>query len=157
MNRDTEVTRTWRDLYRAPIQVRPDLHETWQGDSMKMMFAGTPDSVLATRNHLQERFATRFHIVISQPDRLEILPTAITKAWGLIQLAKYLGIPREAVWAAGDADNDREMLLWSGHGCAMGQAADSLRAACRHTLPSAQARGLCALVPLLERALAESS
>jgi len=154
MNRETELTKPWRDLYRAPIQVRPDLHETWRGDSLKMMYADNPQAVLAARAHLQDLFRTRFHVVISQPDRLEILPTAITKGWGLVQLARHLGIPREAVWAAGDADNDREMLLWSGHGCAMGQAAPALREAARHVLPSAHARGLCALVPLLERAIA---
>ncbi len=153
MDRESELTRPWRDLYRAPIQVRPDLQENWRGDSLKMMYADHPAAVLAARAHLQERFRTRFHVVISQPDRLEILPTSITKAWGLVQLARHLGIPREAVWAAGDADNDREMLLWSGYGCAMGQAAPGLREAVHHVLPSAHARGLCALLPLLERAL----
>ncbi len=154
MNRESELTRPWRDLYRVPIQVREDLCETWTGTSLKMMYAGSPEMVLRTRAHLQETFRSRFHVVISQPDRLEILPNDITKGWGLVQLAAHLGIPRAAVWAAGDADNDREMLAWAGHGCAMGQASEAMRAAARHVLPSAEARGLCALVPLIEREIA---
>jgi Cof subfamily protein (haloacid dehalogenase superfamily) len=156
MSHETEQTRTWRHLYKVPIQIRADLRANWRGDSIKMMYVDTPARILATRDYLQEIFRSRFSVVISQPDRLEILPTAVTKGWGLIQLAGRLGIPREAVWAAGDADNDREMLRWAGHGCAMGQAADSLRAIARHVLPSVEARGLCALVPLIERAIAAS-
>ena len=155
MSHETRLTRTWRHLYQVPIEIRPDIRTAWRGDSLKMMYVDTPERVLATRDYLNDRFHGRFHVVISQPDRMEILPTGITKGWGVEQLAARLGIPREAVWAVGDADNDLEMIRWAGHGCAMGQASHQVKAAARHVLPSVDARGLCALVPLIERALAE--
>ena len=84
---------------------------------------------------------------------MEILPAGITKGWGVMRLAEHLNIPRESVWAAGDADNDREMIAWVGVGCVMGQASDRLKRIADFVLPSVDARGLCALVPMIERAL----
>lgn len=157
MDRETEHTHTWRIRYRTDIVIRTDLRQTWRGDSLKMMYVADPDRIPLIRDHLIATFSRRFHVVISQPDRLEILPTAITKAWGLAHLTEYLHIPRESVWAVGDADNDLEMLAWAAHGCAMGQASPRVRAAARHILPGIDARGLCALVPMIEKELAAYS
>jgi Cof subfamily protein (haloacid dehalogenase superfamily) len=153
MSRETPFTRFWREIYQVPIEIRPDLARTWRGDSLKLMFVAGPERVPALQREIHARFGERFQVVISQSDRIEILPRLVTKAWGLARLAERLGIDRAAVWAVGDADNDLEMISWAGCGCAMGQASETLRAAARIILPGVQARGLCALVPRLEAAL----
>jgi Cof subfamily protein (haloacid dehalogenase superfamily) len=151
MSQETRITRTWRHLYQVPIQIRGDIRTTWRGPSLKILYVDTPENIIATYNKLSHLFRGRFEVVISQPDRMEILPRGITKGSGVEMLAAHLGIPREAVWAVGDAENDREMILWAGHGCVMGQASHKLKSIARHVLPSIDARGICALVPLLER------
>jgi Cof subfamily protein (haloacid dehalogenase superfamily) len=154
MSHETRLTRTWSRLYQVPIRLMADLRSAWRGPSLKILYVDDPATVSECCAHLQQALRGRFEVVISQPDRMEILPLGITKGWGVQRLAEHLGIPRESVWAVGDADNDLEMIRWAGHGCAMGQANMKVRKAARHVLPSIDARGLCALVPMLERAMA---
>lgn len=59
----------------------------------------------------------------------EAVPAAATKASGLRRLAAAWGVPRQAVVAIGDSDNDLELLRWAGLGIAMGQAPAHVRAA----------------------------
>lgn len=151
MDRVAIETAGWAERYGADIEVRPADFLPWRGPSFKVMYVADPTLVPAIVRELRARFARRFHIVQSQPDRLEILPAGCDKAWGLRRLAEHLGLPRERVWAVGDADNDLEMVQWAGHGCAMGHAPPRLRRAARHLLPSIEARGLCALPLLIAR------
>jgi hydroxymethylpyrimidine pyrophosphatase-like HAD family hydrolase len=53
---------------------------------------------------------------------LDIAPEGVTKAAGLAEVARELGIGPEDVLAVGDGRNDVEMLQWAGRGVAMGQA-----------------------------------
>ncbi len=53
---------------------------------------------------------------------LEITPLGISKASGVEELARPLGIAAEEVIAFGDMPNDVPMLTWAGHGVAMGNA-----------------------------------
>jgi len=53
---------------------------------------------------------------------LDIAPEGVSKASGLADVAKELGVRREDVLAIGDGRNDIEMLTWAGRGVAMGQA-----------------------------------
>lgn len=149
MDREIPHTRAWRDFYRMIIPVLPERFTDWQGPSFKMMYVDVPERMPAVARELQRRFAGRFQVSLSQPDRIEIMPGGITKAWGLERLAVHLGVARERVWAVGDAENDREMIQWAGHGCVMGQADASLRDLARHLLPGVQARGIAALPRLV--------
>jgi Cof subfamily protein (haloacid dehalogenase superfamily) len=155
MNRELERTANWAQLYGADIRYDASIATSWAGLTFKVMYVDEPAAITATARMLQHQFGRRFQVVVSQEDRLEILPRGISKAWGLAHLADHLGVARDDVWAAGDADNDREMLLWAGHPCVMGQAEDRLMDLAQYRLPSIEARGLCALVPILERELAE--
>jgi len=53
---------------------------------------------------------------------VEIIPLGISKASGVEELARPLGITSDEVVAFGDMPNDIPMLLWAGHGVAMGNA-----------------------------------
>lgn len=151
MDREIPTTAGWRDIYRIDIRIGTAPFRHWQGPSHKVMFVTTPAELPSVVVRLRQRLGDRFQVVASQDDRVEILPARVHKAWGLERLAAHLGVHRERVWAVGDADNDREMIAWAGHGCVMGQAPDALRAIARHVLPGVQARGLCALPGLIER------
>jgi Cof subfamily protein (haloacid dehalogenase superfamily) len=60
---------------------------------------------------------------------VEIVPLGIRKATGVEEVAKPLGIADHEVVAFGDMPNDVPMLLWAGHGVAMGNAHPDARAA----------------------------
>ena len=53
---------------------------------------------------------------------VEVVPLAISKATGVAEVARPLGITAEDVVSFGDMPNDVPMLLWAGHGVAMGNA-----------------------------------
>lgn len=53
---------------------------------------------------------------------VEIMPLGISKASGVEELARPLGIAADDVIAFGDMPNDLPMLAWAGHGVAMGNA-----------------------------------
>lgn len=61
---------------------------------------------------------------------LDLAPEGVTKASALERINGQLGIPRDRIFAAGDGDNDTEMLDWAGrHGVAavMGQATAAVK------------------------------
>ena len=53
---------------------------------------------------------------------LDIAPEGVTKAAGLDEVVRGLGVSPTDVLAVGDGRNDAEMLAWAGRGVAMGQA-----------------------------------
>jgi Cof subfamily protein (haloacid dehalogenase superfamily) len=53
---------------------------------------------------------------------VEIVPLGVSKATGIEEIAKPLGIVSAQVLAFGDMPNDLPMLRWAGHGVAMGNA-----------------------------------
>lgn len=59
---------------------------------------------------------------------IEIVKAGMNKAVGLEKIANYYQIPRERIIAFGDEDNDIEMLAYAGHGIAMGNAIEELKA-----------------------------
>jgi Cof subfamily protein (haloacid dehalogenase superfamily) len=149
MDREIALTARWRERYGAPIEIDPGRIADWRGPSCKLMYVGDPRDLALIAARVRARFPGRFHVVVSQCDRFEVSRAGITKAWGLERLAAAIGVARADVWAVGDADNDREMVAWAGHGCAMGHAPASLRDLARHLLPGIAARGLCALPALI--------
>jgi len=69
------------------------------------------------------------YLTSSAPNLLEISDRRAGKHAGAAWLAEQLGIAREETAAFGDAENDREMILWAGLGIAVANAAEGVRAA----------------------------
>lgn len=68
---------------------------------------------------------------------IEINPLGTSKATGVDEVARPLGIAAEDVITFGDMPNDVPMLLWAGHGVAMGNAhPDAVAAANEVTAPN---------------------
>ena len=82
---------------------------------------GVPSSELAAM--LAKHVGVLGDITYSTNDGLvEISSIGISKAVGLQQVARPLGISAQGTVAFGDMPNDVPMLLWAGHGVAMGNA-----------------------------------
>lgn len=60
---------------------------------------------------------------------LVVVCAGLSKARALEELRVRLGVACDATFAVGDGLNDIEMLRWAGHGVAMGQAPEEVRAA----------------------------
>lgn len=87
---------------------------------------------------------------------LDIAPHGVTKASALETIAGRLGIDDSRIFAAGDGQNDLEMLRWAGRqgdSVAMGQASAEVRAAARRVTGTITEHGL--LTALRERFPAE--
>jgi Cof subfamily protein (haloacid dehalogenase superfamily) len=70
---------------------------------------------------------------------VEILPLGISKATGVEEIARPLGIGDDEIVAFGDMPNDVPMLLRAGHGVAMGNAhAEAVAAADEITSPNTE-------------------
>lgn len=83
---------------------------------------------------------------------LDISPTGVTKASALETLRARIGIDPANVFAAGDGNNDIDMLQWAarlGDSVAMGQAASHVKTAAGRTTASVEEGGL--LLALQER------
>ena len=79
---------------------------------------------------------------------LDLTPPNVSKASALETLRRQLGVYPDHTVAAGDGNNDIEMLKWAGHSAAMGTASERVRAAADEQLGSVEDDGL---LPLLER------
>jgi Cof subfamily protein (haloacid dehalogenase superfamily) len=97
---------------------------------------GTPSSELAVA--LQRHIGMLGDITYSTNDGLiEISPIGISKAVGVLEVARPLEIAAEDIVAFGDMPNDVPMLRWAGHGVAMGNAhRDAIAAANEVTAPN---------------------
>lgn len=67
-------------------------------------------------------------ITNSHPNNLELNPKGISKASGVLEVCKLLGIGMSEVIAVGDSLNDIAMIREAGLGVAMGNAQDEVKA-----------------------------
>jgi Cof subfamily protein (haloacid dehalogenase superfamily) len=102
---------------------------------------GMPSSELAAA--LAKHVGVLGDITYSTNDGLvEISPIGISKAIGLQEVARPLDISAEDTVAFGDMPNDVPMLLWAGHGVAMGNAHPEALAAANEITESNDDDGL---------------
>ena len=81
-----------------------------------------------SRNRTVERMKNfPLNLVFAEGSNVEASPKNISKASGLIELCKVLGIGVEQCVAVGDAPNDFEILQTAGIGVAMGNASDEIK------------------------------
>lgn len=71
----------------------------------------------------------------SHPTLMNLISKETGKSEGISWLTKRYGIKREDTYAFGDGFNDKDMLLSVGHGVAMGNAADDLKAVAEYVAP----------------------
>lgn len=76
------------------------------------------------------------------PLGMDVLPGNGSKANGIAQMIKVLGVAKEDVYAFGDGLNDIEMLGYVGHGIAMGNAEDEVKAAATYVTKHVSENGI---------------
>jgi Cof subfamily protein (haloacid dehalogenase superfamily) len=127
-----ERMRTITGVPAAPV----DSLVTWlERPPLKFLFIDKPARIDGLIQRLRTQFGARVEVVRSHELIVEITAPQVSKARGLSVLATHLGVPREAILAMGDHDNDAEMLTWAGLGIAMPDASPAARAAADMVAP----------------------
>lgn len=96
---------------------------------------------------MAQRAQGRYNALMTTNHSLEFTAPRANKDDGVAAVARYYGIPREAVLAFGDGNNDASMLAWAGLGIAMPHGRAAAHAAADIIAPdgdhrSALARGI---------------
>jgi Cof subfamily protein (haloacid dehalogenase superfamily) len=80
--------------------------------------------VLPTTDYarVKQELGADFDFLEHESNVVEIIPKGSSKATGIAWLCDYLGVDRDDTYAVGDSINDLDMLLYAGHGIAMGNA-----------------------------------
>ncbi|MFS0885876.1 HAD family hydrolase [Aeromicrobium sp. 179-A 4D2 NHS] len=73
---------------------------------------------------------------------LDLAPDGVSKASGLDEVCRRMGLTARDVLAVGDGHNDLEMLEWAGRGVAMGHGPDELKAVADDVTGSVDEDGL---------------
>jgi len=94
----------------------------------KFLITAEPEEADRIEAEWKAHFDGRLQIVRSHPLFVEGTPLGVSKGDALARLARHLGVPREAVIAVGDNDNDRSMIRWAGLGAAVATAPEDLKA-----------------------------
>jgi Cof subfamily protein (haloacid dehalogenase superfamily) len=93
---------------------------------LKAMAVGTEVGLALLARRIETEIPG-LEVTSSGSDNLEMTAAGVNKGSGLQQLAAHLKIPREAIIAMGDSDNDMTMIRYAGLGVAMGNAAEEVK------------------------------
>lgn len=119
------------DIFRFgnPFITTGDLRNYLKVDPTSMLIHAPYEKVEEIHDHLNQvhaevidhrRWGAPWHVI-------EIVKSGLSKAVGLDQVSKSLGIGKENIIAFGDEDNDLEMIEFAGVGVAMGNAISPLK------------------------------
>jgi Cof subfamily protein (haloacid dehalogenase superfamily) len=103
----------------------------------------TDDELADTARRAAGGFVT---VTLAGPGIVELLPLGLSKATGLSLAARRLGVKAADTIAFGDMPNDIPMFAWAGHGVAMANAHEELKAVADEVTASNEDDGIAAVL-----------
>lgn len=140
--KDTDYMREYSQVAKVPYQVLGEEFYTAEDKVNKFLFI--QDDVAVLRD-IQQRIAevcTTVDFTRSQANYLEVIPKGVNKGVAIKSLAQILNVDTKDIMAIGDSYNDLEMLTAVGHGVAMGQAPEDVKAAVAYVTDTNEQDGL---------------
>lgn len=116
---------------------------------IKILMSVDPAEITAVQAEIAALLPESLTVVQTAAFYLEVIPRAINKGQGILDICRVLGIEASEVMAFGDAENDIPMLRTAGMGVAMGNAADAVKAAADHITLSNNEDGIAAAIAAL--------
>jgi Cof subfamily protein (haloacid dehalogenase superfamily) len=116
-------------LVKMPVKYRTP-EEMSDKEIVKMMYIDAPEKLAQTIENVPLSMKENYTTVQSTPYYYEILNKRANKGAALLALAEKLGIDQSETMAIGDEANDLAMLEVAGLSVAMGNATESVKAAC---------------------------
>ncbi|WP_439622264.1 Cof-type HAD-IIB family hydrolase [Shinella sp.] len=141
------------------------------GESLRVVDAvadlpGEPGKIMCVRADpdddtgfaaMRLRFSARLAVAGSHPRLLEIGPQGVSKRAAVEWVARHLGADQASTAAAGDAENDLDMLHWAGTRLTVENGIDELKRIADFVAPSCDAGGLAVAVDWLMRERMQST
>lgn len=124
---DDEVTQRYVHKIGTDVCVDPSILSRLPWQPTKMLAVADPERVVQLAAEIRGLVGDAVTLASSVPIYLEITGQNINKGTALAEVADMLGIARHEVLAAGDGQNDCEMVAWAGVGVAAHDAYDELR------------------------------
>ncbi len=115
-------------------------------EPLKISILEETNDIPETVASLQKMYASSLSIFPSSEYSIDLNAYQVSKGQTLERLASWLGIRREEIMAAGNADNDLDMIQFSGIGIAMGNAPDHVKSAADLVAGDNNADGLATLL-----------
>lgn len=129
--RDDENLEHYTKKTGMQAKVVPDLTEALTAEPCKALAIDvhSPKPLEEYMERMSDWAADKVDMFLSSREYLEIVPKGISKGNALRDFCKRLGIPVENSVAAGDENNDIDMLQAAGVGCAVKNAQPEVKAA----------------------------
>ncbi|MBO4823762.1 MAG: Cof-type HAD-IIB family hydrolase [Lachnospiraceae bacterium] len=127
----TEETDYYRQRVNMPYREVPNLADYLTDGSSKLQIIHLTDheKLEALRAKIVAQYGEYVDTFFSSPRYLEILPKGVSKGVAVKFMTSYFSVPVSHTFAAGDEDNDISMLKIAGHGVAMANASEQVKAA----------------------------
>ncbi|MBO4408294.1 MAG: HAD family hydrolase [Clostridiales bacterium] len=100
-----------------------DICETDLPPVSKFLLINPPEEIMD-----EMRSTGLFELVTSGPGLYDVMLKGATKGNALLKLTDTLGIPRGNTFGIGDSENDLSLIADSGHGIAMGNSSEEIKA-----------------------------
>lgn len=130
-----EAHSNWLEIYREETGgdhvAITDLRSLAGHPAEKVIWATNPAVIAAEAARAEQRHAGRLSVTVTNDWSVEFTASDANKDDGVAAVAQHFGIPRDAVLAFGDGNNDVSMLSWAGMGVAMPHGRESARKAAR--------------------------
>ncbi len=152
MDREHPAVGIFAEYGEGPPVLVPDLLTDALPPAAKILVSGPPERLAAVRASVAPQLSPRVSVTTTTPDFLEFFDASAGKGQALAALRETLGVPREAVVAFGDGENDVPLLREAGLAVAMANGADVTRAVAHRIAPSNDEDGVAVV---LEELLSE--
>lgn len=131
------------DIHAGPARPAPDLTAVEPPPNQFSVYlpAGVMPEHVA---ELQAAFGSAATVMRTHANFINAIPAGVSKEAAVAWLAERLDVPRSAVMAVGDSDNDAAMVAWAGIGVAMGNARPSVAEKADWVAPSLEEHGAAA-------------
>ncbi|MFE2519025.1 HAD family hydrolase [Streptomyces mirabilis] len=123
------------DLWSAPLNKVYVQHPTLSDDELAAVAAKVAGGLVG--------------VTMAGAGIVELLPLGLSKATGLSLAARRLGVKAADTIAFGDMPNDIPMFAWAGHGVAMANAHDELKAVADEVTSSSEEDGIAVVLERL--------
>jgi Cof subfamily protein (haloacid dehalogenase superfamily) len=137
---DPLITRE-ADITGETVQVQDGI-DGLPGEPAKIMCVAATPAERDGFEAMRHRFAGRLSVLRSHQRLLEIGPQGVTKRSAAEAVAARLGIDRADCAAAGDADNDLEMLAWARRAVTVANAVPAAKQLAGFVAPSCDSGGM---------------
>lgn len=123
-----------------------DIEPPW----IKVLFADSAETLREVAEWALPRFGSTSEMCFSSETLFEMQNKGITKGFGILKLAKQLGVRREDTYSAGDNQNDIPMLE-AVESFAPENATGEAKAAAAHLVPHCDRHAIAAVIAFLDK------